>query len=512
MTDINMLKLIDSFLNSFTMYRVVLYGLIGLALISILFSFLGILSYNPISMIVSLVILLNLCYFSNLLFAKMLNAPLNAESSAVTAMILFFLMKPPDNINDALSLVMAGLIAMASKYIFAINKKHIFNPAAISAFILGLLGNGNVYWWVGADVLLPLVAILGFLIVRKIRRFHLLFAFLLSALASIAFVGVTVNDVTIPNALSEAFLSWPLIFFATVMMTEPLTTPPVKNLRIIYGVIVGLLFGAQFEFGRLFSSPEFALIVGNVYSFIVSPKERLTLYLKEQTKLASHLQEFVFTSSQKFAFQPGQYLEWTLPLKRTDGRGNRRYFTIASSPTEQEIKLGVKIEEANGSTFKKQLSEMKKDDMLAAGQLSGDFTMPKDTSKKLLFIAGGIGVTPFRSMMKYLVDKGEKRDIVMLYTTPHPDELAYIPVFDEAESKLGVKVIYVITRDENAPQDWKGKKGRINEDMLKEVAPDFKERIAYLSGPNAMVDSYKSLLHQVGVNWKNIKADYFPGY
>lgn len=508
-----MVKAIDTLLNTITMYRVVLYGLIILAIVAIIFGAAGILFYNPLSLLISLAILFNVCYFSNLLFGKMLNAPINGESSAITALILFFIFQPVTNVDQGLTLVLAGLIAMASKYVLAINKKHIFNPAAIATVILGMLGNGYALWWVGSDVLLPIVVIIGLLIVRKIRRFRMVAAGITAAVVSIALVGVFLNKVPALDAISQAFLSFPLIFFATVMMTEPLTTPHRNNLRIIYAVIVGLFFGAQFEFGPIFSTPELALVIGNIFSFIVSPKQRLSLALKDKKKLAQHMHEFVFTPSQKLAFQPGQYLEWTLPLKRPiDTRGNRRYFTIASSPTEPEIKLGVKIEEGKWSTFKKHLSEMKNGDILAASQLAGDFTLPKDPSKKLLFIAGGIGITPFRSMIQYLVDKNEKRDIIMLYTTPHPDELAYIPLFDEAEKKLGIKVVYVITREENAPNDWKGKKGRITEDMLKEVAPDYKDRDAYLSGPNAMVESYKSLLHQAGTAWNRIHADYFPGF
>jgi glycine betaine catabolism B len=328
----------------------------------------------------------------------------------------------------------------------------------------------------------------------------------------ICLVGVFVNNVTFMGAFSEAFLSWPLIFFATVMLTEPMTSPPRHSLRIMYAVLVGVLFGSQFEFGPIFSSPELALVLGNIYAYIVSPKERLLLTLKEKRTLAADMSEFIFAPDKKLSFLPGQYLEWTLPHKKSDSRGFRRYFTIASSPTEPDIKLGIKIDKDHSSTFKKHLAEMDNKDVLAAAQLAGDFTMPEDKTKKLVFIAGGIGVTPFRSMLQYLTDTKEKRDIVFLYTVPDPKELAYRDIFEKAGKELGLKYYYIVTRSENAPLDWTGKIGRITPELVKEVAPDFKDRVYYLSGPNAMVETYKKLLSQLGIPWNNIKTDYFPGF
>jgi ferredoxin-NADP reductase len=507
------MKFIDNFLNAITMYRLVLYGLTVLAIVSLIFGALGILYYNPVSQLISLTILITTCYYSNMLFAKMVKAPSNwVDSPYITAFILFFIFIPPTDLKDYLALFLAGLVAMASKYVLAIRKKHIFNPAAFGAFFMGFIGNGNAIWWVGSDVLLPVVIIIGFLIVRKIRRFQMVFTFLAVALAMICFVGVVFNKVALLNAFTEAFTSWPLLFFATIMFTEPWTSPHRHTLRMIYAVLVGILFGSQFQFGPIFSTPELSLLIGNIYAFIVSPKERLLLTLKEKRSIAENMLEFIFTPDRTMAFLPGQYLEWTLPHKKPDARGFRRYFTIASSPGEPEIKLGIKYDPAHASTFKKQLAEMDTKQVMAASQLAGDFTLPADTAKKLVFIAGGIGVTPFRSMIQHMLDTQEKRDIVFLYTIATPKELAYRDIFEKAGRDLGMKYYYVVTRPENAPKDWTGKTGRITGDMVKEIAPDFKDRLFFLSGPNAMVESYKALLLSLGVHRNNIKTDYFPGF
>lgn len=505
----NLLKPIDNFLNRFTMYKVVMYGLLILVGITIVLSFAGVLFYSALQLVSSLLILLASCWISNFVFAKIVKAPTNEESYFITALILFFIYIPLSNASDITTLIGAGVIAMATKYIFAFKNKHIFNPAAASAFIMGFIGNGDAIWWVGSGVLLPFVLILGLLIVRKIRRFRLFFSFLATSVVTIG-IFQAFNGISVQQSIIETFTSWPIIFFGTIMLTEPLTTPPTKKLQMIYGAIVGVLFGSQFQFGPLYSTPELALIIGNVYAYIVSPKTKLFLIFKEKVQAAQNTYEYIFTTNHDFVFTPGQYLEWTLPHPKPDFRGNRRFFTIASSPTEKEIRLGVRVESAS-SSFKHKLNDMHPGEILVASQLTGDFTLPKDASKKLVFIAGGIGITPFRSMVKYLLDTKEKRSVVLFYANKTVDEIAYKDIFGRAQ-EVGVKPVYILTDKEHIPANWLGKVGRIDEKMLMDEVPDYKERIFYLSGPISMVDAYKKLLGGLGVPHHHMVTDYFPGF
>jgi ferredoxin-NADP reductase len=138
--------------------------------------------------------------------------------------------------------------------------------------------------------------------------------------------------------------------------------------------------------------------------------------------------------------------------------------------------------------------------------------LPEDKSKKLVFVAGGIGVTPFRSMIKYLIDKNEKRDIVFFYANKTEGEIAYKDIFDEAEQKLGVTIVYIISDEKNIPSSWKGEKGRITEVMLNKYVPDIAARTFYISGPNGMVENYKKLLARLKIKPTSIVTDYFPGF
>jgi len=312
----------------------------------------------------------------------------------------------------------------------------------------------------------------------------------------------------------EIFTSWPIIFLGTIMLTEPLTTPPTRKLQIGYATIVGLLFGMQFHIGFVYSTPEFALIVGNIYSYIVSPKARLVLTMISRNKLTNDVYDFVFKidggSSEKLDFKPGQYLEWTLGYNRPDSRGNRRYFTIASSPTEENIILGTKFY-PNPSTFKQKLLSLEIGDKIVASQLSGEFIMPKDKNKKLVFMAGGIGVTPFRSMAKYMLDNGEKRDITFIYSNKTIGDTAYKNIFDSVES-LGWKNIYVVNDTGGGFIAPNMRAGFITKEMIVKDVPDYKERVFYISGTHGMVSMFEDTLQKLGVKKSQIKTDFFPGF
>ena len=130
-----------------------------------------------------------------------------------------------------------------------------------------------------------------------------------------------------------------------------------------------------------------------------------------------------------------------MDVKNHDSRGNRRYFTISSSPTESEIRIGIKFYQ-NSSSFKKTLLNLKTGDKVLAGSLSGDFTIANTKEKKFVFVAGGIGITPFRSILKYLIDNNVKKDIILLYSNKLKEEIVYVDVFNSAYRNLGIKTFY----------------------------------------------------------------------
>lgn len=492
------------------MYRLVLYYLTALIANALIFSFLGIISFSPLSIIFSTAIIVILSFLANKVFARIFNAITNAESVYISAFILALIITPVQSVQEAIFLGLAAVLAMASKYILTINEKHIFNPAAVSVFLTAVIINQSASWWVGNIFMIPITVLGGFLIVKKIQKTDLVFSFSATSLLVIIAFAVF-NEGNLLEILNQAFLYSPFLFFVFVMLTEPQTTPLAKRMQIAYGILVGILYSSQLHIGNFYITPEMALIIGNIFSYIVSSKQKLIFFVKEKIKIAPDIFEFIFAPKEKVQFLPGQYMEWTLEHPNPDTRGNRRYFTIASSPTENNFRLGIKFYE-KGSSFKNTLINIGHDIPIVSAQLAGDFTLPKDEKQKLVFIAGGIGITPFRSIIKYLIDKNEKRDIVLLYANKQSADIVYKDIFDEAEKKIGIKAYYAISDENQAPKDWQGITGRIDGEKIKEVVPDFKERIFYLSGPHSLVDAFEKTLVDMGISRNKIKIDFFPGY
>lgn len=506
-----MIALIDRLLNKITMYRLVLYYLILLLAIAGIFGTLGILPYSPLAILFSGLFFVFVAWTINGIFARTFETQANVESAYITALILALIITPgmPTSAQFVMFAIWAAVWAMASKYIIAINRKHLFNPAAFAVALTALTINQSATWWIGGNLpMMAFVIVGGLLVTRKIQRFDLVIPFFVAALISCI---ATSSSLDPWGTLQRLILHTPLFFFAFIMLTEPLTTPPTSTRRMVYGAFVGALFAPNVHIGSLYSTPELALIAGNILAYSMSPKEKYQLTLEEKREVSTDIYDFVFKPERALRFAPGQYLEWTLAHDRSDGRGNRRYFTIASSPTEWKVHLGVKFYEPS-SSFKKHLLEMNPGEKILAGQLAGDFTLPRDPDKKLVFIAGGIGITPFRSMIKYITDADERRDAILFYSNRTVEELAYWDVFAEAEAKWGLKTVYAITDPAKPIPEHNGYSGRIDAKLIETNVPDYRERTFYISGTHAMVSTFKKTLHELGVPRTQIKTDFFPGF
>ncbi len=505
-----MFSAIDTFLNKTTMYRLLVLYLGGLIAVAAVFATIGWMPFDPINLIASTAFLAASCWLINIIFARVWGVQQNAESSLITALILALIITPAMPDASYFVLLAASLAAMASKYMLTIKGKHIFNPAAFGVVATALVMNQSATWWVGGNMaLMPFVIAGGLLIVRKIHRSDLVLTFFAVTLAATVLVPpFSPSDMW--TTLQLTVLHSSIFFFAFAMLTEPLTTPPRRLGRMIYAGIVGILFAPWVHIGSFYLTPELALIAGNAFSYLLSPKYKAVLKLQDIKKIANDTYEFIFTGAVP-RFTPGQYAEWTLAADSGDNRGNRRYFTLASSPTESDVRLGVKFY-AKPSTYKTLLADFKQGSSIAVGSIAGDFVLPRNAKRKLAFIAGGIGVTPFRSMIKSLVDSGEKRDIVLIYSNKTEAEIAYRELFAQAEQAgIGLRTIYTLS-DKDVGADWKGERGAIDAPMIARTVPDYRDRMFYISGPQGMVKSFKGMLKEMGVPGRRIETDYFPGF
>ncbi|HEY6737205.1 MAG TPA: FAD-dependent oxidoreductase [Candidatus Saccharimonadia bacterium] len=489
------LRLLDNLLNAITMYRLVLYCLGGLAAVALLLAGFGALSQPLLPLAGMLAVLLAVCYVTNRLLAIIFDAATNTESALITALILFFVLLPPSRgLGDYALVAGAGLIAMASKYMVVWRRRHIVNPAALAAFVLSVTGLYSAGWWVATPVLLPATLIVGLLVVRKIRRFQLVAVYTAAAVFTLVLVSLP-HGLGLPDIVLSAFTSWPIIFFGTIMLTEPATLPAQRSFQLVYAGFTGVLCSSLLHWGPLATTPQAVLVLANALVFLIAPKFTQRLRLVRQVSLGARVTEFQFAPERPITFAPGQYLEVTLPHAHPDARGNRRTFSIASAPGDAVLRLGVKFYEPS-SSFKTALRALQPGGHIFASNLGGSFTLPANPARPLLFVAGGIGITPFRSMAADLVARGEHRDIVLLYLAA-PAEQSYGDVFAAAQP-LGLRL--VAATDPYTPE------------ALTQTVPDLASREVYLSGPQAMVDYYKDLLRGRHVPRRRIHTDYFSGY
>ena len=448
-----MTGIFDRALNYVTMYRLVVCYLAVLVAAALGFGLLRMVPADPTALVVSLALVTGTCWLTNRAFGWLLKVPLNTESVYITALILVLILAPaPSDLSGIAGLILASVVAIGSKFVLAVRRRHIFNPVAIGAVVSGLVLNQPVIWWVGNSTLLPLVLVGGLLVTRKVQRFDMIGVYILSNLAAVL---VTTPPALYGMALHAALVSSPLFFAGFAMLTEPLTAANGRWSRLVYGAIVGVLSAPNISIGGVYLTPEIAFLVGNLYAFAADPQGRVKLTLLRVERTAAGCRDYVFSPDRRIAFRPGQYLDWTLAVPVPDTRGNRRPFTIASAPTEDEVRLGVKFY-PEPSAFKRQLSDMQPGDVIYGSRVAGSFTLPRDSREKLVFIAGGIGITPFRSMVQDLRDRGEARPIILLYGAATRDEVAYRDIFRSAEQELGLRTIYVLEESGADPAQHPG--------------------------------------------------------
>ncbi len=505
------------------MYRLVTLSLLFILGCSLLASATGQLFYSVGAQLVSVSLAVGIALALNVLCAKVWHVHANHESAVITGLILFFLVGPKVSLEANIALMAAVAIAVLSKFLITYRKQHIFNAAAFGAVAVaagvwvynvfsGSSYNTDIFgWWVANPVLFWPVLLLGILIVSKIRRWAMVGSFIVVGL-----LVFLIEEYRFGALAWESFplylVSYPTLFLAFFMLTEPFTMPPRTRHQVMYGALVGVLSSTALFAPWLAMTPELALIMGNTFAYTFRIRRKLFLKLQSKREIATNTWEFTFSKPADFNFEAGQYVEWMLPHQKTDTRGPRRYFTIASSPTESVIRLALKVvpssSDMRSSTYKQALLNLDEGEEIIVSQLAGDFVLPKDTSTKLGFIAGGIGVTPFSSHLSWMKDSGRHYDTRLYYCCNTMSELAFLDEFEKMSDSMPVVTIPVIAKEEVNPPN---ERGFLAAEMLARRTPDFKQRTWYISGPPGMVNAYKKLLREAGVPKKQIHTDFFPG-
>ena len=208
-------------------------------------------------------------------------------------------------------------------------------------------------------------------------------------------------------------------------------------------------------------------------------------------------------------FMPGQYF-WVelLDPPYEDDKGSRRHISVVTSPNDRGV-LGLATR-LRDSAFKRSLAEMPVGAEVDVEDPKGDFHLPEDTSKDYVFIAGGIGITIFRSMLKYISEEDLPYRIKLLYSNRDRESTAFFDELRELEQKIdGLTIVFTMTDDEG----WDGESRRVDADFVRDhVGSDLASHTWLVSGPPGMVNGVADMLEAEGVPEEQVIRSRFSGY
>jgi len=239
----------------------------------------------------------------------------------------------------------------------------------------------------------------------------------------------------------------------------------------------------------------------------------MKLKLVEKRDEAKGTKSFFWETEKPVNYLAGQYFYFTLPsLNYPDPRGATRHFTLSSSPTEGNLlRNTTRIREESG--YKKTLDELEIGTLIEGEGPNGTFILDEAEPGPHVFLAGGIGITPFRSMIKYAADKNLNTQIHLIYSNSIPEEIAFRAELDGlAKSWPNLKLDMTVTKPEESKEPWNGLTGRIDENVIQKLVPDINNNIFWVCGPPTMVEAMEQTLGKLNLSSGKVRSEKFTGY
>jgi len=232
--------------------------------------------------------------------------------------------------------------------------------------------------------------------------------------------------------------------------------------------------------------------------------------IKEKREVAKGTMMVTFDlQGEDVDFQPGQYF-WVelLDPPYDDEKGARRHITVVTSPTEKGV-LGLATR-LRDSAFKRSLAEMPEGSEVDVEQPKGSFVLPKDTSKDYVFVAGGIGITVFRSMLRFIVEQGLPHRVTLVYSNRDRESTAFLDELTElAGAHENIDLVLTMTDDEG----WVGETRLVGPELLRDhLGGDLAGFRYLLAGPPAMVEAVTEQLRSAGIPDEHMRPERFSGY
>ena len=236
-----------------------------------------------------------------------------------------------------------------------------------------------------------------------------------------------------------------------------------------------------------------------------------TIRFTKRENVAEGTMAFYFSRPSGFEFRAGQAIDLTLiDPPKTDAKGDVRTFTIASAPFEEHLMIATRMRD---SAFKHVLRDAPEGLELKMDGPSGSFNLHNNEAKPAVFLAGGIGITPFLSIVRQAAKAGRRRSLYLFYSNRRPEEGAFLGELGEASTNdPGFHFIPTMTAMEESRRQWTGETGLIDRGMLLRHIPELQGPIYYLAGPPAMVTAMRHMLTSAAVDEDDIRTEEFSGY
>jgi len=233
--------------------------------------------------------------------------------------------------------------------------------------------------------------------------------------------------------------------------------------------------------------------------------------LKKRTEVAEGTMAFYFERPTGFDFVAGQFMDLTLiNPPETDDEGNTRSFSIASAPYEDDLMIATRM---RSTAFKRVLKNLAFGSEIQIEGPFGNLVLDKDSARPAVFLTGGIGITPFRSIVLQSTKERSPHHLSMFYSNRRPEDAAFLDELIKLQiENRNFRLVTTMTNAADSRLPWEGERGFVDKQMLSKYLGELAGHIYYIAGPPAMVNAMTKLLSDAGLKAAEIRSEEFIGY
>jgi ferredoxin-NADP reductase len=242
-----------------------------------------------------------------------------------------------------------------------------------------------------------------------------------------------------------------------------------------------------------------------------APEPTYSARLISRHEVAERTTAFRFGKPKGFSYTAGQFAEFILPAAKGEKAGEQVHpFTLSSAPHEPFLMLTTRMRD---SEFKRRLGAAPIGTELTVKGPFGELVLDTDPGRPTIFLTGGIGVTPFRSMLVDAAHRNSPHRIVMFYSNRRPEDAAFLDELQRLEKEHPkFSLVATMTQMPKSDRSWKGEVGKIDMEMIARHLKGSGSPVYYIAGPPGMVDGLNEMLREGGVDERSIRTEQFDGY